>query len=361
VGSNPTGGTPPKPAESPADQQQHGQRAILCCPAVSGEHRRLPGICAHYVPEFYASGATASAAAIRFRAASSCPTMHFGVDLVEHPHAVPGPLGDLRRGPPALSHVDTAACRRSYGRAVSRGPGFLGRQHLGTGLSPHPAVRARGQFPAAHAAEQQPVRSGAEALQVHVQQRRQIRRARHDPRLALGPCLSCRSSRPDPAPLRRSGRAGADGGDLLTARQRQPDRRPDMQAGKEWPARGPAVAGDAGDGDPVAGPVRGPASGGVGGRAAARPAGVDPARSGRGRADHDPGAGPAEYDALVTDLDGRPLRAVALHERADLAAIRAHTGSGCSPTNSSAAESRSSPASPASAARSSNGSRPGSR
>lgn len=33
------------------------------------------------------------------------------------------------------------------------------------------------------------------------------------------------------------------GGDLLTARRRQPDRRPDVQAGKEWPARrttGPA-------------------------------------------------------------------------------------------------------------------------
>ncbi len=48
--------------------------------------------------------------------------------------------------------------------------------------------------------------------------------------------------RPDPAPLQRSGE-GAAGGDLLTARQRQPDRRPDAQAGKEWPARratGPA-------------------------------------------------------------------------------------------------------------------------
>jgi hypothetical protein len=47
---------------------------------------------------------------------------------------------------------------------------------------------------------------------------------------------------PDPAPLQRSGELRG-GGDLLTARQRQPDRRPDVQAGKEWPARrttGPA-------------------------------------------------------------------------------------------------------------------------
>ncbi|MCW2718471.1 MAG: hypothetical protein JWR81_2293 [Pseudonocardia sp.] len=47
---------------------------------------------------------------------------------------------------------------------------------------------------------------------------------------------------PGPDTAQRSGELLC-GGDLLTARQRQPDRRSDMQAGKEWPARrttGPA-------------------------------------------------------------------------------------------------------------------------
>jgi hypothetical protein len=41
------------------------------------------------------------------------------VDAKQQRHAVPGPLGDWVGGIPALSHVDTAACRRSYGRRAS--------------------------------------------------------------------------------------------------------------------------------------------------------------------------------------------------------------------------------------------------
>jgi hypothetical protein len=52
----------------------------------------------------------------------------FGVDPQQHVHAVARPLGDLGAGTPALSQVDTAACRRSPGRGANiRQPHSIGR------------------------------------------------------------------------------------------------------------------------------------------------------------------------------------------------------------------------------------------
>lgn len=68
----------------------------------------------------------ASAAAVNANAAlMRCPEdlildIHaFGVDLWEDVHAVPGPVGDLRRRDTGVNQSDTAAWRRSYGRLAS--------------------------------------------------------------------------------------------------------------------------------------------------------------------------------------------------------------------------------------------------
>ena len=103
---------------------------------------------------------------------------------------------------------------------------------------------------------------------------------------------------------------------------------------------GGPVAGDAGDGDPLARPVRRPPAGRAGRRAATRPAALDPARSGRGRRGRHAGADPAERHALVADLDGGAHRAVAARRSggsggSSSSSRTCRTSSSCPPTRSS--------------------------